>query len=64
MGSDAFSKLKDLSEWLFESKEFQEEQKNLARCVDENRHAKVQPLLKQLGLNQEVLSNALHVEVL
>lgn len=64
ISSDAFSKLKELSAWLFESKEFEEEQKNLSRCVDENRHAKVRPLLKELGFDQiKVGSYALYVEI-
>lgn len=49
---DAFLKLKELSAWLFESDEFEEERKNLSRCVDGNRHAKVIPLLRELGFDQ------------
>lgn len=49
---DAFSKLKELAAWVFESTEMVEEQKDLLRCVDDNRHAKVAPLLKKLGFDQ------------
>lgn len=49
---DALPKLKELSAWLFETKEFEEEQHNLSRCVDTNRHDKIRPLLKELGYDQ------------
>lgn len=48
----AFVKLKELSIWLSETNEFKEEQENLFRCVDEGRHAKVDPLLEELGFNK------------
>ena len=58
---DAEKKLQILSEWLHGSTEFVEEQKNLSRCVDENRHAKVRPLLKELGFDVKVGGFALMV---
>lgn len=52
ISKNAFSKLKDLSTWLSETNEFKEEQENLLRCVHEGRHAKVDPLLGELGFNK------------
>ncbi|KAJ5594690.1 uncharacterized protein N7459_000898 [Penicillium hispanicum] len=47
-----FPKLKELAAWLSETKEFEEEQPNLSRCVDENRHGKIRPVLRELGYDQ------------
>lgn len=58
----AFEKLKKLAEWLHGSEEFEEEQTNLSRCVDENRHANVKPLLKELGFDVKVGNHALPVD--
>ncbi|KAJ5595182.1 uncharacterized protein N7459_001390 [Penicillium hispanicum] len=50
----AFVKLKELSIWLSKTNEFKEEKENLFRCVDKDRHAKVDPLLEELGFKVEV----------
>jgi hypothetical protein len=52
INSSAFSKLKDLATWLFETAKMEEEEKNTFRCVDNDRHAKVRPLLEELGYSK------------
>lgn len=52
INEDAFLKLKDLSAWVSDTKEFKKEQENLFRCVDEGRHVKVAPLLEDLGFDK------------
>lgn len=52
ISADAFTKMKDLSKWVSETTEVVQEQNNLFRCVDEARHAKVNPLLEKLGFDK------------
>lgn len=52
LDADAFLMMKELSAWLYETTQMEEEKRNLFRCVDEHRHAKVGPLLEKLGLDK------------
>lgn len=49
---EARAKLNELSTWLSETNQFEQAQENLSRCVDNCRHAKVDPLLGELGFNK------------
>lgn len=48
---EAFSKLRELSKWVHGTQKFEQELTHLSRCVDEDRHAKIRPLLKELGFD-------------
>ena len=56
LDADAFLMMKELSSWLSETTQMEEEKENLFRCVDEHRHAKVGPLLEKLGFNKVKVS--------
>lgn len=51
---EAFSKLRELSKWVHGTQKFEQELTHLSRCVDEDRHAKIRPLLKELGFDIKV----------
>lgn len=53
---EARAKLNELSTWLSETNQFEQAQENLSRCVDHGRHAKVDPLLGELGFNKVQVS--------
>jgi hypothetical protein len=49
---EAVLRLKELSAWAFTCVQMGMETDNFFRCVDENRHAKVYPVLSQIGFNR------------
>lgn len=52
---EARTKLDELAAWLSETNKFQKHQDNLLRCVDEDRHVKVDPLLEKLEFKKETV---------
>ena len=52
IGPSALLKLEELASWLKETAEMKEEEKNIFRCVDSDRHMKLRPLLDELKYSQ------------
>lgn len=53
---EARTKLDELAAWLSETNKFQKHQDNLLRCIDEDRHAKVDPVLEKLAFKKTVIT--------